>query len=102
MHRFIPAILIAAAGACLLATSSGQAAENAEAGRTIAETWCQPCHAIGQRQASDLAPPFSDIIARRTRQEIATFLADPHGEMPNIQLARQQIADIIAFMATTK
>lgn len=101
MRRHIPAILSAIA-ASLLAASSGSAAENADAGRIIAETWCKPCHAIGQPPAKDIAPPFPDILARRSHQEIAVFLADPHGQMPNIQLARQQIADIIAFMATLK
>ena len=101
MRRSIPAILPAIA-AFVLAVPPSLAADNVDAGRTIAETWCSPCHATGKRQASDVASPFSDILARRTRQEIATFLADPHGQMPNIQLARQQIADIIAYMATLK
>jgi mono/diheme cytochrome c family protein len=101
MRRSIPAILTAIA-AFVLAVSPSLAADNVAAGRTIAETWCSPCHAVGKRQASDVAPPFSEILARRTRQEIATFLADPHGQMPNIQLARQQIADIVAYMATLK
>lgn len=98
--RHLTVICLAAA---LSFTACGAgAAENAETGRTLAETWCKPCHAVNQRQASDVAPPFTDILARRSRQEIASFLADPHGQMPNIQLSRQQIADVIAFMATLK
>jgi mono/diheme cytochrome c family protein len=101
MRRHILAILSSLA-ASIPAASSSSAAENADAGRTIAETWCRPCHAIGTPPTSDIAPPFGDIVSRRTPQEIASFLADPHGRMPSIQLARPQIADIIAFMATLK
>ena len=79
-----------------------QAADNVAVGRAIAETWCQPCHASGTRQTSDVAKPLSEIATTRTRQSIAAFLADPHGEMPNIQLARQQIADVTAYMQTLK
>jgi mono/diheme cytochrome c family protein len=101
MHPKIHVFL--AAGAISICVASGsRAADNAETGRSLAETWCKPCHAVNQRQASDLAPPFTDIITRRSRPEIASFLANPHGQMPNIQLSRQQIADVVAFMATLK
>lgn len=101
MPPVVRTILSASTLTCLV-SFAGQAAENAETGRQIAETWCRPCHAVGQRQTSDMAPPFAEIANSRTRDEIVAFLANPHGQMPNIQLARQQIVDIAAFMATLK
>lgn len=86
----------------MLPILSLQAAENVADGRKIAETWCQPCHTTGAVPTNDLAKPFSEIVASRTPQSIAAFLADPHGAMPNIQLSRQQIADVVAYMGTLK
>ncbi len=78
------------------------AAGDVESGRRIAETWCKPCHAIGSPRGTDVAQPFADIAAKRSAQSIGAFLADPHGAMPNIQLSRQQIDDVVAYMETLK
>lgn len=81
---------------------AAHAAGDTQAGRKVAEAWCKPCHAMGAPASSDVAPPFSDIIAARTPQSIAAFLANPHGRMPDIQLSRQQIEDVTAYILGLK
>ena len=49
-----------------------------------------------------MAPPLDSVAERRTREAIGAFLARPHGRMPDIQLSREQIADVLAYMETLK
>lgn len=93
---------VLAVALAMLPTFQLQAAENVAQGRVIAETWCRPCHTTSAAQTSDLAKPFGEIAASRTPQSITAFLVEPHGQMPNIQLARQQIADVVAYIETLK
>ena len=79
-----------------------QAAGDVQAGRAVAEIWCKPCHVSSGTRGTDVAIPFSEIAANRTAQSIGAFLADPHGAMPNIQLSRKQIDDVVAYMETLK
>ncbi len=95
-------LVIAAAIFATIPLSAVHAAGDVAAGRAIAETWCQPCHAIAAPTGSDVATPFSDIAAKRSALAIGAFLANPHGDMPNIQLSRKQIDDVIAYMETLK
>ncbi len=99
MRPILSAFILAAT---LFPMAGLRAAEDVTAGRNIARTWCQPCHAVGSSTANDMAIPFSEIVAKRSRQSIAAFLANPHGEMPNIQLARQQIQDVVAYIETMR
>lgn len=72
-------------------------------GAIVAKTWCANCHAVaGRRSALDAAPPFPTLAVERTLGEIRAFLARPHGMMPNIQLSRQQIDDVVAYFATLR
>ena len=95
-------LVLLAIGLAALLPVQAYGAGNVETGRLIAETWCKPCHAIGSPRGTDVAQPFADIAAKRTAQSIGAFLADPHGAMPNIQLSRQQIDDVIAYMESLK
>jgi mono/diheme cytochrome c family protein len=98
----LPILFVAAVLSCA-PTSSARSAGDAEAGRQIAATWCAPCHAaLGQGPTSDIAPAFGWIVENRSVAGIAGFLAEPHGRMPNIQLSRQQIDDLVAYIESWK
>lgn len=79
----------------------------AATGKAIAETWCSACHLVdsaGGRQASADAPPFS-VVAQRLPTEIdvlAAFIANPHPPMPNLSLSRQDVRDLLAYIATLR
>ena len=76
---------------------------NAEAGRQLVNRSCVSCHApAGVARASDTAPPLS-FLARDNKYRAAFvrgWLMEPHPPMPSIPLSRQQISDIVAYLAT--
>jgi mono/diheme cytochrome c family protein len=80
----------------------------AATGKAIAEAWCSACHLVGPttsgQQASADAPPFS-VVAQRLPTEIdvlAAFIANPHPPMPNLSLSRQDVRDLLAYIATLR
>jgi mono/diheme cytochrome c family protein len=81
-------------------------ARDATRGRAIAERWCASCHLVGPGQsqaASD--PPSFGSIAQRTPSELdalAGFLADPHPPMPKLSLSREEIRDLLAYIASLR
>ena len=85
-----------------LFVQSAAAADSANGGR-LAERWCAACHVVttSQREAYSDAPPFEEIAKRPgfTESGITTFLLDPHGKMPNMDLSRTEAADIAAYIS---
>ena len=76
---------------------------DADAGRKIAETWCVNCHVVapGQTQGtSNGAPSFASIAAHTEISPMAlrAFLQTPHHRMPDLQLSRDQIDDVSAYI----
>ena len=74
-----------------------------DAGRRLSEAWCANCHRIGPAgpgPASDAAPAFATIAAMpsATRMSLAAFLQTPHPRMPNYQLSRDEMDDVIAYL----
>ena len=88
-----------------LFVQSAAAADAANGGR-LAELWCAACHVVttAQREAYSDAPPFEEIAKRPgfTESGITTFLLDPHGKMPNMDLSRTEAADIAAYIGRLK
>lgn len=86
------AVMCAVAGP---ARAAGDAAE----GQRIAEQWCFGCHAVGAA-GTDAAPPFTEVAKRagRTDDYFYVWLTDPHPPMPRLDLSRQDIADLIAYL----
>lgn len=78
-------------------------AADAAAGAAMAQQWCSGCHvADGAKRGSDAAPSFADI-ARRAHSDkswVRTWLIQPHPPMPNLNLTRKEIDDIIAYLET--
>jgi cytochrome c len=79
------------------------ASGNAEAGRLLVLRSCSSCHATeAAKTATDNAPPFA-AVAKTNKDRpawIRLWLMEPHPPMPNISLSRQQIDDVIAYLAT--
>jgi mono/diheme cytochrome c family protein len=91
-----------------LAQDAGQSPfDDPGRGKLIAETWCASCHLVSadeHRPALADVPPFT-AIARRLPKDadvLVAFIIDPHPPMPNLGLSRQDIRDVLAYVATLK
>ena len=88
-----------------LAASPSFAADP-DQGETLARRWCTGCHLVAADQpaATTEAPPFASIAKRPGFDpvKIAAFLLDPHPKMPNMELSRDETANIAAYIATLR
>lgn len=86
--------------------ASGARAADATNGEKLARRWCVSCHVVGegQRQANADTPPFSSIAGRPdfTAAQVALFLLTPHPRMPDMNLSRNEAADLAAYIASQK
>jgi mono/diheme cytochrome c family protein len=75
-------------------------------GRVIAGAWCSSCHVVAPDQARGVSdvPTFSSIAQRLPTDldVLAAFVANPHPPMPNLDLSRQDIRDVLSYIATQK
>lgn len=76
---------------------------NAERGLSLAQQLCRGCHIISPSQTSSAGvgiPSFNAIAnkPKQTSAHIANVLIKPHAPMPNMQLSRFEILDIIAYL----
>jgi mono/diheme cytochrome c family protein len=87
------------AGTMILTVPAAMAADIGQ-GAKIAQRWCATCHVVtpGQPAAKADAPSFASISAARKVPEIAGFLMQSHPSMPDMNLSRAEIADLIAYM----
>src|SRR5690348_5890082 len=76
------------------------AAGNAEAGWQMARRWCSGCHVVDATgYGTDTAPPFVTIAQQRgDRRWVRAWLQAPHPPMPNLNLSRGEIDDVIAYL----
>lgn len=106
MHRTKISISAFVIALGLAAFQPVYALENPAKGKVLAGQWCSSCHLVSPDQASAKAdaPPFMTIAKRSDKdlERLAVFLIDPHPKMPNFNLSRQQISDIIGFIRTLK
>ena len=81
-------------------------AADARRGELLAKRWCIDCHVVstGQQQGTAQAPPFSAIANRTDFNEttIAYFLLTPHPRMPDMNLSRNEAADLAAYIKTQR
>ena len=89
-----------------LPITAAHAAFEAANGKVLAEKWCASCHLVSpdQARASADAPPFASIAQRPDEDidRLAFFLLDPHPVMPNFNLSRDQITDVVAYIRSLK
>jgi cytochrome c2 len=106
MMRIVMLAGILAASACT--ANAQEASGNSEAGRVYAGEVCSPCHAVTAEQASQrmiaIAPDFQTIANTPgiTATALRAFLQTPHPKMPNLILAPDQSADVIAFLLSLR
>ncbi len=76
-------------------------------GARLAGALCSNCHDVGsgtpERVLADV-PSFAEIAARpgASAERIETFILVPHPAMPEVQLSRNELADIIAYILSLK
>ncbi|MEI9899850.1 MAG: cytochrome c [Hyphomicrobium sp.] len=99
-------IIVALAVSC--SSLMAQIHPDAKTGRQIAEKLCVGCHIVGQEAAAASVPADVPSFARiasepgQTAQSIAGAIVVPHPPMPTIQLTREEIGDVAAYILTLK
>lgn len=82
------------------------AAGDTENGETLARVWCSSCHVVAEDQSAASAdvPTFRSIARNplTTPDRLAQFLEDPHPVMPDMNLSRPEVADIVAYIMSLK
>ncbi len=81
------------------------AAGSVEAGKALAGEVCSNCRLVeGGMIAMDAASPFKRIAKDfgKTPGVLRAFLTSPHGAMPDLQLTRQEIEDVVASIQSLR
>ena len=90
----------------LLTTGNANAQAQLNSGKNIATQLCATCHLVADGQTSALADvPTFRSIAEKYGQEmdyLVGFLADPHPPMPNFNLTRREILDLLAYIKSLR
>ena len=85
---------------------AGFPADTVAKGRTIIETNCARCHAIGKHDTSHHAdaPPFREVVTRYPPDDLAEALAEGivsgHPDMPVFVFQPAEIEAIVAYLGT--
>jgi cytochrome c len=81
---------------------------DAKTGHKIADKLCTGCHIVGSKAANATMPadvPTFEEIANmpdQTAQAIAGRIVIPHPPMPTINLTREEIGDVAAYILTLR
>jgi mono/diheme cytochrome c family protein len=79
---------------------------DALAGQKLAQKWCAGCHSVnpGDAQVRDNVPSFFSIanMPSTTSLSLQVWLKTSHPRMPDWELTRRQIADVVAYILTLK
>lgn len=101
------ALIAGAAFFALMALSSATTAQAADpaTGKALALQWCSSCHLVAEDQstASSVSlPSFYDIAKDPdwSQEQLATFLANPHPKMPDMNLGNTEIANLSAYISS--
>lgn len=103
----VRAFLPGAVAVCVVGLAAGAGAQDVaiERGRTIAETWCVTCHAIGdetQKSALADAPPFATLAGEDGFgvERVRKALLLPHPVMPEFPVTDGDIAALAAYIGS--
>ncbi len=81
---------------------------DAKTGHVIASKLCTSCHIVGAEAANATMPadvPTFEVIANQpgqTAEKIAGRIVIPHPPMPTINLTRQEIGDVAAYIMSLR
>jgi mono/diheme cytochrome c family protein len=85
------------------APSTPARAADAKNGEALARQWCAGCHVVDDKATgarTDMTPSFPSI-ARRPQfsdAELRAWLRTPHPNMPNFDLSRATVEDLVAYI----
>ena len=106
------AVTLRTAFAWVVAASSvgvagDEAGPSATKGYAIAQSLCVSCHLLPDRDAAMVpagVPTFRAIANRpgQTGDKIMLALIKPHAPMPDIQMSREEILSIVAYLETLR
>lgn len=101
MIRLVRALLVCSLSALFAQTASAASAAN---GEKMARRWCAACHVVAKDQttANTQAPPFSAVAKKPgfDASKLALFLLLPHPRMPDMNMSRNEAADLAAYIAS--
>ena len=90
----------------LVAFSSAASAADPYNGVRLAERWCATCHIVSsvQQRGTTQAPTFSEVAKKEhiDAPSLALFLLLPHPKMPDMNLSRNEAADLAAYIVSLK
>lgn len=99
--RMLPLIGPLALSFAFTASAPGQELGDAEQGRTLVRQWCTSCHVVEHGgTGADVGPALPMLLENdlRTPDQIRGWLANPHPAMPDFDLTRQEIEDVVAYL----
>ncbi|MFN3745256.1 MAG: c-type cytochrome [Hyphomicrobiaceae bacterium] len=84
-------------------TSAQETQPSAERGRDLAIRLCQNCHLLDSATGQTVpagTPTFRSMATEpsQTRERVLAALIQPHVPMPDVQLSRAEIDDVIAYL----
>jgi mono/diheme cytochrome c family protein len=95
------AAVVAAVAACTTPAETG----GPEEGKYLARNWCSTCHTVDvEGTGAKVAPSFITIAndPLRTDTYLRGWLSDPHPPMPQLNLTKTEIDDIVAYLETLR
>jgi len=96
-----PLAIVAASVIVIVSIGPVLAAGDVRSGGQLAKQWCTSCHIVDRSEKGpDTAPPFPAIARRHPQNDgwVRAWLSTPHPPMPNFDLSRAQIDDIVAYL----
>ena len=101
MSRIISGLVLLTA---VTALSQAAVAASATNGERLAKRWCAACHVVAsdQKSGNTQVAPFSTIAKMPgfDAAKLALYLLLPHPKMPDMNLSRDEAADLTAYIVS--
>lgn len=101
MSRLISGLVLLTA---VTALSQAAIAANVANGERLAKRWCAACHVVAtdQKSGNTQVAPFSAIAKMPgfDAGKLALYLLLPHPKMPDMNLSRDEAADLTAYIVS--
>jgi mono/diheme cytochrome c family protein len=96
----VDGLIAAAIGLCATVATPGPANAGPAEGELLARQWCAACHVVADDQKASVegVPSFADIAGRLDDDAIRGVLFQPHPPMPEFDLSRRSVDDLIAYI----